>query len=94
MFQKINYAYTILSNMETRKRYNMMNIKKINDFSIILFIISKKISLNNIKNFGIVIDNIVNYKSFNTDIKELFNNMNINDIFKLFNKENNNKKIK
>ena len=28
MFQKVNYAYTILSNMETRKRYNMMNIQE------------------------------------------------------------------
>jgi curved DNA-binding protein CbpA len=88
MFQKVNYAYTILSNMETRKRYNMMNINEDKRFfNYIMNIISKKISLNNIKQFGIILDNIVNYKSFNIDIKELFNNMNINDIFRLFNKE-------
>ena len=88
MFQKVNYAYTILSNMETRKRYNMMNINEDKKFfNYIMNIISRKISLNNIKKFGIILDNIVNYKSYKLDIKELFNNMNINDIFRLFNKE-------
>lgn len=88
MFQKVNYAYTILSNMETRKRYNMMNINEDKRFfNYIMNIISKKISLDNIKKFGIILDNIVNYKALNINIKELFNNMNINDIFRLFNKE-------
>ena len=88
MFQKIHYAYTILSNMETRKRYNMMNNNEDKRFfNYIMNIISKKISLNNIKQFGIILDNIVNYKSLNINIKELFYNMNIKNIFKLFNKE-------
>jgi curved DNA-binding protein CbpA len=86
-FQEINYAYHILINNESRKRYDKLNKKEdINFIDYIKNIISKKISIDYLKKINIMIDNIINYKSFD-NIINTFDNMNIDEIFRFFMKD-------
>lgn len=77
-FRKVNYAYNILINDESRKRYNMMNNK--DDFHSLLERVYNGDDINwteELKSFGINIGKIA--ESFN-------DNINLFDFIKLFTK--------
>jgi len=73
-FQQINYAYNILKNKESRKRYNIINNK--NDFHSLL----EKIYNSNTINWKEVLQTC----GINNISDNLIDNININDLIKLF----------
>lgn len=76
MFQKINYAYTILNNEKTRTQYNIMSNKTKNNFMLFLETFFKNNDINNIlSNIFPDIKNFTNIEDYNfNDIITLFNN--------------------
>jgi curved DNA-binding protein CbpA len=60
-FQQINYAYNILINEETRKKYNSMNVKTRSKFyDFLLNLISNNITKDFMRKYGITIFNDFN----------------------------------
>lgn len=84
-FHSIKYAYNILSNKESRKNYDSMNITKKNEFQDFLSkLFNSDLKLNELKNFGFTFDqNDFNYVK--ARFESLFDNYNFHDIFGLFN---------
>ena len=83
-FQKINYAYEILSDDKSRKEYHSMNNLDQHKFeNLISKILNKNININDLKNFGISFDeNQLEYIGEN--LKEFLDKLNFNDIMNLF----------
>jgi len=92
-FQQINYAYNILINPETRRKYHLFNKKDDDNFMLYLIkIASGKLSPEDLKQLNISIDNLLQktLQKFNTNYKNiglLFKNLDLMQIFKIFIKE-------
>ena len=84
-FHSIKYAYNILSNKESKKNYDSMNITKKNEFQDFLSkLFNSNLKLNELKNFGFTFDqNDFNY--IKARFESLFDNYNFYDVFNLFN---------
>lgn len=84
-FHSINYAYTILSNKDNRKKYNEMNIDKQNElFAFLKKIFKSDLKVDELETFGITINNI-EYDYLKNKFSNIIEKYNIVEIFKLFN---------
>ena len=86
-FEKINYAYTILINNETRNEYNKMNnINKTNFHKFLEQIFNSNLKLEELKHFGIdITDDEFIY--LENKFVDFVNDFNIMDVLKLYTKK-------
>ena len=84
LFHKINYAYNVLINEETRCQYDKMNnIKKSSLHSFLEKIFNSNLKTEELKNFGIDITND-EFNYVEDRLSNFINQYNFTDIFKLF----------
>jgi curved DNA-binding protein CbpA len=80
-FQKINSAYEILINPETRLEYQKMNpIEKISFIEILEKIINDNISFDELKKYGIKLENS-DFEYLQNNFFNFFKSINIEELF-------------
>ena len=83
-FEKINYAYNILINEESRNEYNKMNnIEKTNFHTFLASIFNNKLKLEELKHFGISITE-KDFTYVGSKLMTFINKFNIFELIKLF----------
>ena len=84
-FHSINYAYTILSNKENRKKYNEMNVDKKNElYDFLSKIFRSELKVDELDTFGITISN-KEYEYLKGKFSNIIEKYNIMELLKLFN---------
>jgi curved DNA-binding protein CbpA len=84
-FHSINYAYNILINKETRKKYNELNgVNKHSFHSFLEKIFSNNLKTEELKSFGINITND-DYSYLQNKLLNIIDNFNLSDLFSFYN---------
>lgn len=85
-FQRIQSAYEILSNDKTRHEYQKMeDTEKLSFVDILEKIITNKISINELKNYGIILESS-DFEYIQKNIIKFFNTLNVGELLELFKK--------
>lgn len=83
-FRKINYAYEILSDDNSRKKYNTMNnLDQTNFEKFLNKIFMNKLKINELDAFGIKLSNS-EFRHLENNFIELFNKLNLYELIKLY----------
>jgi len=84
-FQKIKYAYEILSNEKTRTKYHTMNnLDKTNFENLLNKVFNKNLKINELKAFGVELSP-KDFKYLDNNFSSLINKLNLVELLKLFN---------
>ena len=84
-FQKIKYAYEILSNEKTRTKYHTMNnLDKTNFEKLLDKVFKKNLKIDELKTFGVELSQ-KDFKYLDSNFSELINRLNLVELLKLFN---------